>query len=502
MSVHGSEIEDKSITARLDPLTPLPSFQPRSIIRAWSLQIKQRKTAGLAHDVVSFDWDYGASRLHRATANLQRAIMGNDPLDAISTQSWVWFQKYLENKITPLLRDKLIVPVVTDVSLDVIGDDTSGKTAIFTLITEVAKCLVNDGEVTLPGIVDHLTEVKLEDSRSEKTQLLLIEGRRELATHLVFHVIGWITAIWEPLLFEVLDSNLAESRLCIAGASCQRRRPGILYHPVVRNPSLSLQGLAHQPLRQTAGRFGKLFPVPELCLEDNTLGTRDIESACITTAYLSYHSLANIVDVKIAWTSTLGQHLEYDQRHKKLFVFKNPSICLLLYRKTSKSILSEVFKPTQQSQSMSKLSGGLEQVEYEDYLAEVLLSYRLVFAHDQRSGKLIGREIDALGPDCDPLLRTLCTEPNTSDKIKEIYNRLDAESCENYVFIAEFPFLAKRFIRLQKASMGRNPHSIRRLWYDRRNPPAWFALWAVLIITGATLLLQFLQLVFQIYTPF
>lgn len=428
--------------------------------------------------------------------------MGNDPLEPISTSSWIWFQTHLEAKLASPAWDSLIVPVVADVSLDVVGDTTPGRTAVFTLIAEVAKCLVNDGEVTLPGIVDHLTEVKLEDSRSEKSHALLIEGRRVLATHLVFHVIGWITALWEPMLPESLESNLSESRLCIAGASSQRRRPGILYHPVVRNHSLPIQGLAHQPLRQTADRFGKLFPVPELCLEDNTLGTRDVESACITTAYLSYHSLANIVDVTIAWTCTLGQHLEYDQRHKKLFVFKHPSICLLLYRKASKSMLSEVFKPAQQSQAMSKLSGGLEQVEYEDYLAEVLLSYRLVFAHDDRSRKLIGREIDALGPDYDPLLRTLCTEPNTSDKIQEIYRRLDAESCENYVFIAEFPFLSKRFIRLQKASMGRNPHSIRRLWYDRRNPPAWFALWAVLIITGATLLLQFLQLVFQIYTPF
>ena len=75
MSVHGSEIEDKSITAREDPLTPLPSFQPRSIIRAWSWQIKQRKTAGLGQDVVSFDWDYGGKRLNEVTFETQRVPM-------------------------------------------------------------------------------------------------------------------------------------------------------------------------------------------------------------------------------------------------------------------------------------------------------------------------------------------------------------------------------------------------------------------------------------------
>lgn len=75
MSVHGSEIEDKASTASEPPLTPLPSFQPRSIVRAWSWQLKQRRTAGLGPAVVSLDWDYGGKRPTEVTPEMCRLPM-------------------------------------------------------------------------------------------------------------------------------------------------------------------------------------------------------------------------------------------------------------------------------------------------------------------------------------------------------------------------------------------------------------------------------------------
>jgi hypothetical protein len=211
--------------------------------------------------------------------------------------------------------------------------------------------------------------------------------------------------------------------------------------------------------------------------------------------------LKDIVGVTLQWTATLGQHLEYNQQEKKLYVFKHPSICLLLCREDPQTLLSDVFLQQQREHTSSQPLGMLQGVEFDGYLAEVLLSYQLIFARNSASRKSIKRRIADIGGECDPLLKTLCTATKHNQDVKLLYAELHAEPAENYVQIAEFPFLAKKLIQLQKLSMGRNPHSFRRLWRDRRNLLAWFALWAVLIITVLTLVFQMLQLVFQIWSP-
>ena len=101
----------------------------------------------------------------------------------------------------------------------------------------------------------------------------------------------------------------------------------------------------------------------------------------------------------------------------------------------------------------------------------------------------------------DPLLEVLCTEPDDSGPIQELYKALDAKRFDDYISVDEFPFLARRLFDLQRFSMAQNPHSWRRLWEDRRNITAWFTIWAVVLIGGSTLLIQILQMVFQIYQP-
>jgi hypothetical protein len=207
------------------------------------------------------------------------------------------------------------------------------------------------------------------------------------------------------------------------------------------------------------------------------------------------------VDITLEWTSTLGQHLEYNQQEKKLYIYQHPSICLLMITDGSKTLLSDIYRHQKLEHAAHQPLSNLDQLEFDGYLSEILLSYRLMFARHRRSRTSIRSKLSALGQDCDPLLTMLCTADEKCPEIQKLYKHLRDEPAHDYVPIVDFPFLAQKLCLLQKANMGCNPHSLRRLWNDRRNPAAWFALWLVLIITTWTLIFQMLQLVFQIYTP-
>ena len=396
------------------------------------------------------------------------------------------------------LWDVLVVPAVAGISEIQRPDDVAAMVKVFGVLQRVAESLYGYGEVTLSDIVVSLRDLLSVGDRGELTERSVpCGGQSDLAIQLAFQMTGWLTGIWDPLpdVFG-LDFRLK-------GSLPPRHRAGIRPDPILHNTELSIKNWQHQPVHHVANRFGKLFPDPEISLHDNTLGSRDVESACLTAAYLSFHSCEDIMGLSLEWTGTLAQHLEYDQHQKKLYVFKYPSICLLLCRDSPQTLLSSVFKQ-QRGHPSSQSNSSLQEMEWDGYLAEVLLSYPLIFARNRRSRRSIRRRIVELGEECDPLLKTLCTARNTSDEIKFLYKELNAEPAEDYVPIAEFPLLSKKLIQLQKANSGRNPYSVRRLWNDRRNPHAWLALWGALtalVITTLTLLFQALQFVFQIYTP-
>ncbi len=100
---------------------------------------------------------------------------------------------------------------------------------------------------------------------------------------------------------------------------------------------------------------------------------RDVESASITTAYLSYHNLADLVRVKLVWTDTLSEHLYYDSQTKSLYVFKHPSICLLLIRADGDTILSRMFEAERKEKNDFEHHSCSAFVGYDDYLLEVIL---------------------------------------------------------------------------------------------------------------------------------
>ncbi|KAJ9617237.1 hypothetical protein H2200_000958 [Cladophialophora chaetospira] len=432
--------------------------------------------------------------LETATKQLLLAVTGREELDKLRQDSWLWYLQHLHRKVVPVWN-ALMCQTIDGLSNEQTPDDISAVAAVRHVMAEVAESLFGYGEVTLPDIVDHLKNVPSGVQYNEgKTVSLLRDAEGDLPTHLAFQTTGWLTGIWDPV------PNVSHPYFRLSGSLPPRRRAGLRPDPIIRNIELSIKEWQNQPIHRVAARFGKLFPSPDLHLQDDTLGSRDMESACLTAAYISWHSLKDMVGVSLNWTGILAQHLEYDQQQKKLYVFKYPSICLLLCRKGPRTLLSDIFQEQHQEVASGQRAVTPQGLEFDSCLAEVLLSYPLIFARNSRSRKSIKKKLAMLGNECDPLLRLLCGKEDTPE-MDLLYRELNAEPAENYVPIADFPFLARKLIQLQKLSMGRNPHSFRRLWRDRRNLLAWFALWAVLIITALTLIFQMLQLVFQIWTP-
>jgi hypothetical protein len=139
------------------------------------------------------------------------------------------------------------------------------------------------------------------------------------------------------------------------------------------------------------------------------------------------------------------------------------------------------------------------------------LSYRLIFSQDPASWKAFNKKIptfperwncsDKQSDDADPMLLTLCSSSFDSPDASQIYYDIDAsEGTSPYYYPdSDFPFLGRRILDLQTYVGGRNPHNWKGLWNDRRNVGLWWTFWAVIIIGGSTIILQFIQTVFQIW---
>ena len=372
------------------------------------------------------------------------------------------------------------------------GSDLScieAKIKLYQVLTVVARALDSDEEASLSTIVADLN-----------TEKMLIEDNDEFAPQLVFQMIGWLCAIWDPLP----DASSDTLRLKRINTGRKRRRGTC--RP---DTSLNISEVSYPRLHHLARRFEDILPAPQgvQSLSDAVLSSRDPEAAVISNAYLSYHNLESLVSIKLAWTGSMNQHLQYDARNKTLCVFRYPSICLLMCREDGQTLLSRMFECERKELVSTGYRDSSSYITFDTFLLELLQTYRLVFGSSAKSRKRAAHYINDLkchiedAEGVDPLLELLCTAKNDSKELKNIFAGLDLELYDSHVPIADFPFFSRKLFRLQETSKLHTPSSLTRLWNDRRNPGTWFALWAVLIIGFGTLILQLLQCVLQAYPP-
>jgi hypothetical protein len=345
---------------------------------------------------------------------------------------------------------------------------------------------------------DH--ECSLVDMASElRSKGFIKDDADHLGVQLVFQCVGWLTALFNP------SPDPSNTHLYLRKMDSVSRRRRLVRKTVIRQSRVNI-GDGNRPLQQLLDRFGSLLPQPECVRRSEAAGGLECGSECLIASYISFHSLRQVLGVKLEWVDVLNQHLEFDQGRGVLRVFRLPSICRLMYRDVEGTLLNQLFHENEEDDERPR-SPHAQVADIQDFLVEVLLSYRLIFGRKRRSRKEIRRCLEEKKDEWqkedryDPLLEILCTDPEDSRTVRGLYDDLEAKKFDDYISVDEFPFLARRLFDLQRFSMAQNPHGWRRLWADRRNITSWFTIWAVVIIGGFTLLFQMLQFIFQVYQP-
>ena len=372
-----------------------------------------------------------------------------------------------------------------------LGDDTDlscieAKIRLYKVLVVVARNLDRDEEASISSIIAELS-----------TEQLLNEDHGHSAAQLVFQMIGWISAIWDPLP----DTSTVTLRLKRVNTG-RRRRRGICR----TDTGLNITEVSYPRLHHVARRFGNILPAPQTSQGDYLPASRDAEAALINNVYLSFDSLESLVSIKLAWTGCMNQHLQYDAQNKTLCVYKYPSICFLMCREDGQTILSQMFESERKELLSTGHQASQVYTTFDAFALELLQSYRLIFGANTKARKRAAHYINALKSQSkmepvDPLLELLCTAKRDSIELKDFFSALELELYDSHPPISEFPFFSGKLLRLQETSMLHTPSSFTRLWNDRRNPATWFALWAVLIIGFGTLILQFVQCLLQALVP-
>lgn len=360
------------------------------------------------------------------------------------------------------------------------------RSLCYDVLAELADQLENKSERTLFNMVERLNTAKL----------FKIDCPPNLRLQLVFQMVGWLFALWEPSL----DTSTTELRLGKTGR-LSRRRSGP-YGSIDELTTLKMDKSRSTLFHRFLTRSGSLLPEPRFFREDLEAGPETISAT-----YLSLHNLQQDLDIVLRWTSTMSQHLAFDRRNSLLFVFRFPSICRLLYRDQDGSVLTQVYQEWSEQYEKDVIAtprfrNAFREIRIEDYFVEVLMTYYLIFGRSgksrARSKRLLAAEREKwkdLGQ-FDPFLETLCTKGGKSPDVQKLLRDLRTKD-RDYISIDDYPFLGKRLVALHTLSIRQHPTSWRRLWNDRRNRGAWLALWAVMVFGGASILLQLLQLIIQ-----
>ena len=329
-----------------------------------------------------------------------------------------------------------------------------------------------------------------------------------LAHQLIFQVTGWLAAFWEP----ALDESISE--LSLAQRSLPAPARITMHSSVITSTTAKIQE-AKGPLCRLLSRFGTLLPEPRFISREAFRGGPEAGPEIIDAAYVSFDSLRQDLKLNFEWTSTLNQHLELDQPNKTLYIFRYPSICRLMCSKKGDTLFSQIFREwiageenwtTQDEQDSSPAIRRVRRgMKIEHYSIEVLLSFYLIFGRSSASWAGARRLLQSKEAEWkdqgqyDPLLETLCTKGRDCSDVMDLLEEIQAGKERAYFSVDEYPFLGERLATLHTLSLLQNPRSIKRLWNDRRNLTAWFALWAVVVFGGGTLLLQFIQVFLQAF---
>ncbi|KAN0114719.1 hypothetical protein V8E51_004263 [Hyaloscypha variabilis] len=484
---HEAEAEARDV----ESLQPLP----RSLSSAQSWKIRQHVgtslsatnlSSAISHLSISWfaRWSPGPNRtaeeiilrepLSKAHDNFLAALLGEQPRERPS-EACTWYIDFLEFKI----REAWLTLVVDRFQ------------SLQTTVEHLGR-----KDLALMDVVDEIYNNKL---------LKLTDYKRSHACQLVLACLGWTMGT----LFSA-NVNPDPPRLQIASPRALSSCCDFKSKKTFTKFSQTLDSI-DQPLHILLQQFGTVIPQRQkqwLSGQSTPLPASHAghDDDWIDASLLSFNTLNKIAKVQIEWVDSLSQHLEFETCSKMLKVYRLPSLCLLMCCCEKESPLSRIFSGA--TNSNRYLSAELEDAY--NFHHEALLSYRLIFGQDLTSSSDLLAHLKKFPMPflyADPLLPALCgSNWESNDQAKHVYKSLGADDPSPLLPSTQFPFLGQRLLDLQMYVKRHKPHDFRSLWHDKRDSLSWWTFWAVVILSGVTLLLTvvfgFLQTIlggYQVY---
>ncbi|KAH7397974.1 hypothetical protein BKA64DRAFT_54773 [Cadophora sp. MPI-SDFR-AT-0126] len=479
----------------MQPPATLPARdRPKRVSCSFSRARRQR-TAGLDRQKAAEEEEL--ERQRQACEALLRELFGTAPVEHIKYRALdpsIYIQ-FVDLRIQTF-STIYFHPALRALGLDV---DTAATTRmLWTLLTLIAHLTKDNAANSIDIVVSGLCA----NYHVAPTSGLPLEDKASLRLA-VFAALSILTMLFKPTLEPTKD--------CYGMILSHERRKAA----ITTNRNLSSEST--RPVGRLLHGFRNLLP--EFNLEIySPVSPPDSPADLIHTSTLSYSVLTTVGKVRIAWTDSIGSHLEFNALTRTLFLFSMPTVCALGILSEDgetlwERILEDYFDDTSNKEFSTK--------EAKNYAAtslrrEIILSYRVIFGQDRKSRDLFdstrsatavqhGASLSAIADSnfsTDPLLRVLCTKACSElhvlvphdiwpDSARDVHG--DLQEQDVYSKNLDFPVLGARLLKLEAFSLRQSPTKFRHVWRDFRSPFQWYTFWAVVIFAAVTLVFTMLQ---------
>ncbi|KAK5630390.1 hypothetical protein RRF57_006105 [Xylaria bambusicola] len=383
-----------------------------------------------------------------------------------------WYQWWVSEQMRKL-------PAHVLMSLPGGDSDGASAAALYKLWSEIRTAVLAPEPRSINSITDMLIDRDLVSTKDSYEAVLSVKD-------LVFAVIGMQTMLYQACF----DSS------CPGGYRIQDEMSG--YHGTTRMSLYQSSESSARSFPDFILGFGVMLPAPNYCAYENDDDRLLFDQTkTINPGDISAHVLNKLCGVKFQWVDSLSCHLELDKHSGTLYLYRYPSFCVSSLQELNSRGTGEGGRKSVLHACAFEKNGPLPWASEEDVdglLQEILLSYRVIFGQSKRS-RAVFRKLRPFAsiPTCgqDQSLAELCSRKRPSCSVQLVER-------EEYDLTVHFPHLRSRIAQLSGYASRKKPRSLRRLWQDRRDSPAWLAYWSAILFGLIGLFLVFVQTVFQI----
>lgn len=403
-----------------------------------------------------------------------------------------WYDTWLVSQFAKLPKDVLdIFPTPKGKS------DKDYWEPFISAFFKIKECLTSDGSITIiDRIISRLYDeglLVLPPAEGEE-DIITAEHYLEYARYFVFCVLGWQTMLFTPAALGDASSNdLEPPRLAID------EQPGCCGYTHM-SLEVSTRGCPREPLSEFLMGFGVLLPSKNMCLDEDPNVQRVFYNQTEVHARIfNAYTLSAVGGLRIKRVDAIACHLEFNSTTKELSLFRFPSFCESLLANYARGRRRGALHACATTSYLRCQWASEDEVN--QLLAEILLSFRLLFGQTRKSRLLFRSSLNPFSGHSkdnirDPLLSTLCgSKEIPCDDGNTMFNGLVQK--ETYYLPRDFPILRYRMAIFQRYLSSTVPRTWAQLWRDNRDSAGWLTFWAVIVFGVFGSVMAFLQVVLQ-----